>query len=250
MPNYVYNIIQATGDKDEVKRMMDAVTTMTEEGIPCFDFNKLIPMPEELRVTNDGTFSIRDHINHYLTMVNPNTPDYEMGFEKLSDEEFGELYKALCEYYNQENSHLLNCYMPVPNAEEAQQGDKLAHNIANYGDPTWYEWSIKHWGTKWNAFYPTPADENTLSFCTAWASPIPIVDKLAEMFPSLEFEHRWADENYGCNLGRSIYKNGKFVDGYSPEECTEEAYEFAASVYGYDPRAEEPSEDNDEQPEM
>ena len=67
--NNVYNFIRVKGDEEEVKRMMAAVTVMTDEGIPCFDFNKVIPMPEELRVTHDGISAIRGHINNYLTIL-------------------------------------------------------------------------------------------------------------------------------------------------------------------------------------
>ena len=161
--NNVYNFIRVKGDEEEVKRMMAAVTVMTDEGIPCFDFNKVIPMPEELRVTHDGISAIRGHINNYLTMVNPCTPVYDSSFEKLSDKDFAELYKAIFKYYNQERTHLVNCYLPSPDAEEARVGEKLAHNIEKYGQPTWYEWSIQNWGTKWNAYYPASTDENTLA---------------------------------------------------------------------------------------
>ncbi len=248
--NNVYNFIRVKGDEEEVKRMMAAVTVMTDEGIPCFDFNKVIPMPEELRVTHDGISAIRGHINNYLTMVNPCTPVYDSSFEKLSDKDFAELYKAIFKYYNQERTHLVNCYLPSPDAEEARVGEKLAHNIEKYGQPTWYEWSIQNWGTKWNAYYPASTDENTLAFCTAWASPNPVIDKLAEMFPALEFEHSWADECFGCNLGKNTYKGGKFIESFSPEEGSEEAYKFAAEIIGYDPREEESAEDNEEQPEI
>ena len=30
-------------------------------------------------------------------------------------------------------------------------GKRAFENIQNYGAPTWYEWSIDNWGTKWNA---------------------------------------------------------------------------------------------------
>lgn len=110
--NNVYNFIRVKGDEEKVKRMMAAVTVMTDEGIPCFDFNKVIPMPEELRVTHDGISAIRGHINNYLTMVNPCTPVYDSSFEKLSDKDFAELYKAIFKYYNQERTHLVNSIFP------------------------------------------------------------------------------------------------------------------------------------------
>ena len=246
----VINVIRVTGDEEEIKRMMSAVTVLTDEGIPCFDFNKVIPMPDELRVPNDGKPLIRSHLNNYLTMVNPASQTSDAAFEKLSEKEFAELHKVIFNYYNKSNTYLLNCFLPAPDAQEAQLGEKLAHNIVKYGEPTWYEWSIKNWCTKWNAYYPSQVDDHTLAFCTAWASPLPVVYKLAEMFPSLEIEHSSANGDFGYNVDRRTYKNGKLYKRQSPESCSEEAFALAAEIIGYDPREEEPAEENEEQPEM
>lgn len=245
--NKVYNFIRAVGDEEEVRRMMSAVTVVTDDGIPCFDFNKVIPMPEELKV-NVGISAIRGYINNYLTMVNPCTPAYDSGFEKFSEKDFKELYETVFDYFNQERITLINCYLPSPDAEKARLGEKLAHNIEKYGQPTWYEWSIQHWGTQWNAYYPAPADENTLAFCTRWASPTSVVGKLAEMFPALKFEHVWADESFGCNFGRNIYMDGKNVASFTPAAGSEEANKIVADIFGFDPS--ETTEDDEEQPEM
>jgi hypothetical protein len=61
---------------------------------------------------------------------------------------------------------------PEQAALEAQQ----AANIKQHGFPTWYEWSIHHWGTKWDIGADTcdRIDANTvrLSFDSAWSPPI------------------------------------------------------------------------------
>lgn len=51
--------------------------------------------------------------------------------------------------------------------------------------PGWYQWRCEHWGTKWNAYNQDLIDISygciELKFDTAWAPPIPIIDKLREM---------------------------------------------------------------------
>ena len=36
--------------------------------------------------------------------------------------------------------------------EVLQLGASYLSNLEKYGYPTWYEWSIATWGTKWNAY--------------------------------------------------------------------------------------------------
>lgn len=62
----------------------------------------------------------------------------------------------------------------------------------------WYSWSIKKWGTKWNAYrcmlrgsvFDAPGASGALefSFCTAWSFPEPVFRALAEKYPTLRFE--------------------------------------------------------------
>ena len=46
----------------------------------------------------------------------------------------------------------------------------------------WYDWSIQHWGTKWDAHQVSTelVDKNTLNIYmeTAWSPPIPVFDRL------------------------------------------------------------------------
>ena len=58
-------------------------------------------------------------------------------------------------------------------------------NLLEFGYPSWYEWNIEHWGTKWDVGEEmdsvTRIDENTvkLSFDTAWNPPVSFYEHLA-----------------------------------------------------------------------
>lgn len=48
-----------------------------------------------------------------------------------------------------------------------------------------------------------------LRFLTAWSAPHPILQKLSELYPSLEITHQWADEDIGFNCGIAVYRAGE-----------------------------------------
>jgi len=63
------------------------------------------------------------------------------------------------------------------------QGNLGKEEREQYGENNWYDWSVAHWGTKWdtdaqNVFY----DGETLTLCfdTAWAPPIELYEYLVE----------------------------------------------------------------------
>ena len=64
----------------------------------------------------------------------------------------------------------------------------------------WYKWHIDHWGTKWGAYDGYTKIGKTyilFAFNTAWAVPIPIIQKLGVL--GYPIEVKYADENYGVN---------------------------------------------------
>ena len=77
----------------------------------------------------------------------------------------------------------------------------------------WYEWNRNAWGTKWNAYEteiePIEGDLCRLRFQTAWAHPVPVMEKLVNMFPNEVFYVQYADEDLGSNLGAYVvHANG------------------------------------------
>lgn len=84
-------------------------------------------------------------------------------------------------------------------------------NKKKFGASNWYEWCLKNWGTKWNAYdINTDKDSDYLQFTTAWSPPEPAMRLLSKLFPdvaiTLEFEE--------CGMlgtGEITFKNGKIT---------------------------------------
>ena len=113
-------------------------------------------------------------------------------------------------------------------------GRQAYRNELKYGAPTWYEWTNKHWGTKWNAYgYDGGCgliEDNKISFETAWGSPKELIQKLSEKYPGVTIEVEWAVEFSGSGEGRYEYKDGKLESEYYPETEKEQS-EFSDRVW-------------------
>lgn len=54
MPNYIQNILRFEGDDKEIKRLFEAI----KGDNTVFDFNRVIPMPQELNIESSSKQSI------------------------------------------------------------------------------------------------------------------------------------------------------------------------------------------------
>lgn len=158
MPNWQSNTITAS------KKIIDYI--MNGDKV---DFNKLVPMPEDLNVT-DGSI-MNDAIIYYLS-------------DRLRRENIPNLNK-----YLRFSSSIENCkkYVEDLNQEELnelyKQGRQYVFNQDNYGFKTWYDWRLCYWGTKWNACDSLRCGDIEVFFNTAWSFPEPLFKKLCELFP-------------------------------------------------------------------
>ena len=202
MPNHVTNRITFEGQEERILAMLEAVKS-DKYGRGSIDFNKLIPRPSEL--------------------------DIEAG----SSTDAGlKAYKGFVEVYKLKGKVTKKELLTIPEEKEKifldmrkdirqkdwELGRVAYRNLLKYGAPTWYEWSITNWGTKWNAYgYEEGTDYSAcdeLTFQTAWSAPHPILRKLSEMFPEIVFKHRWADEDIGMNCGERNYLGGEKIDEF------------------------------------
>lgn len=92
----------------------------------------------------------------------------------------------------------------------------------------WYNWQVDNWGTKWNAneslFFG-----NLVWFQTAWSFAEPILKKLSELFPKVEFFFKYADEDLGNNCGSGVATNGEVMfDNLSEND----GMELAITLWG------------------
>lgn len=208
MPNWVRHNIVIRGNKEEIKNCYEQITK--GEG---FSFKNIIPMPEELNVTSGSISYIAEK------------------WAKASDEDKKEI---------EAKNKLTD--------KEKAQIQKIVNNIAKYGFPTWYEWSLANWGTKWDACKVVPdggiececdEDEITIAFDTAWSTPVPVLVALSKQFPDLVIYVEYADEDLGSNCGTYALFKGEIQTEDSRD------YEFACDIWGYDPDDDE-DEDYDD----
>ena len=78
-------------------------------------------------------------------------------------------------------------------------------------EDNWYHWRTKHWGTKWNAsetWIDKQNEQIVISFDTAWAPPIPIVEELSKQY---DLTLEWLEEANELG-GIKIFKDQKVVE--------------------------------------
>ena len=223
MPNHVENCIEYSGDARQIRTMLESIKT-DEYGIGTVDFNKIIPMLKSLNIeagskTNRGLKAYKEFIDMYT--FGRSAEDAEKALENIP--------------VDSENAFLSQRTDIVK--EKWELGKTAWQNIRQYGAPTWYEWSVSNWGTKWNAYgydkYTDYSGCKELTFETAWSAPHPIIKKLSEFFSNISFKHQLADEDIGMNCGERSYLGGEITDWFIPEGI--QATEFALEIWGYEP---------------
>lgn len=126
----------------------------------------------------------------------------------------------------------------IPMPDGIYHGNLGPAEMKKYGDNNWYDWSVIHWGTKWNAYgfadYIDYSKDETISFQTAWAAPHPVIEQLAKMYPDITITHKWADEDLGMNCGEYEYADGERIREYYPE-VSKERLDFALDMWGLNP---------------
>ena len=223
MPNHVTNVLTLHGEPDQIRAMLEAIR-YDDLGIGSVDFNKIIPMPESLNIeagsqTSTGLKAYQDFIEVYTLGGTIHQDDLE-NIPRNSEDAF-----------LRQRSDI--------RPKEWELGKAAWNNIRLYGVPTWYEWCNQHWATKWNSYGYGESkvdyqDGDALDFLTAWSAPHPVIEKLAEMFPDVEIEHEWADEDIGYNCGRYRYQNGVRIEEWLPE-TEREAIDLGCELMGLEP---------------
>lgn len=212
MPNYVKNIVKMEG----ITKLPLFKTEYDNRDVKCFDFNKIIPMPESLDMESGSMESIA------IEAVNRKLGQRRYSFQQkyslptMSDEEY--------------QQRLENC--GKTEEELLELGLQYITNKVRYGATSWYDWCCDNWGTKWNACSNEQEDGDTIIFETAWSNPEPVMLKLSEMYPEATIEHWWADEDMGNNDGYRVYQGGQIVAGDYCDSCSNEAYEVYIKCWG------------------
>lgn len=159
MPNWTSNRIYIEGEEADIRAFLDAVKWEDE----LFDFNRIIPMPEILKHTASG----------FMTIDGVEVRSWYIADRATA----GSAEKA-------------RLFTPEEQAI-----------LAEIGHSNWYDWACDKWGTKWGACRVVIDDTSIqygcieITFETAWCAPVPVLQKIVEMFPKLSFDCRWRYED-------------------------------------------------------
>ena len=218
MPNHTFNTITAA--PEIIARILN------EKGE--IDFNKFIPMPEELRHTTSGsivdelmalyilnTYSFKEfekqcnahgvgYVGCYICKTKKETKT------KLEERLGGRTEDVIRENWADKNSKVI----------AVLTGEDYCKLHEKYGCHDWYSWANKYWNTKWNAYDQSHDDEN-IWFSTAWSCPEPILNMICHMFPTDEIEFS-SEYEEGYLTKASNHKGTYMVDGEYELICGED----------------------------
>ncbi|HCQ6057672.1 TPA: hypothetical protein OL425_003234 [Clostridioides difficile] len=91
---------------------------------------------------------------------------------------------------------------------------------------------MKNWGTKWNAIggIDKRSTDDTIYFFTAWSNVTQIIIKLSLIFPTVEIEYSYCNEEFGTGVGMIKFRNTRIIEEYIPNDYSKEAYEGSLEI--------------------
>lgn len=195
------------------------------EGQPLgsIDFNRLIPMPQELDmragfVTNLG-------LTQYINFMAESAITAQ-----------ATLFASEAERTTIVGVHLAKWgAVELKDPEAWALGKKAFQNLKKYGCPTWVEWCKLNWGTRDNAFNCTALDStsDTIVFQTTDTAVPKIAAELSKKFPAQNITYHWADEKTKQHLGHMVFQGGKAIEVEIPDEPAALAQAMSAGVWQF-----------------
>ena len=226
MPNHVTNELLAA------PHVLAALKSDAE----LVDFNTVIPMPEILRAFAPNRFAVGwGEVVMGLVSLAPGPPPWS-GSPAISAPvdafragDYGvaadAMHKSCLAKMVVEGPYLRTC-----DEEQFEDFVHCCRAVRAHGVTSWYGWCCEHWGTKWNA-YEAVEISGGVRFQTAWSTPKPVITALARKFPEELITIRWADEDFGYNVGWAEVK-GEVVRHCDPVGGSAEARQLATEILG------------------
>lgn len=193
MPNHVTNEVTFLGSTERIKELRDKCKTDKSP----FSFQAFHPRPKEL----DGTTSPAKIVS-------------EVELQEWKDK------LANCKLKDWEKE-----YRPISEKESTDL-------ITSYGCNNWYDWNVKNWGTKWDCYDHRGDDDlSAIIFETAWSTPMYVLMELSRLFKDITIEVRYADEDFGSNVGTYTLQGGELVNLYQPD-YSKDSVRLAMDILG------------------
>lgn len=163
----------------------------------------------------------------------PNWVKTRLTFDGISDKRFEEItekYTKRVEKFNDSRVLDFECIIPMP--KNVYRGNLGVREREAYGEKNWYDWSIKNWGTKWNAS-DGYIDESThrIEFSTAWSFAEPVIRMLA-VKTGCKIDALYADEDFGQNCGHVVFSPDGDIDDFGIVSESDDAWEIVEELWG------------------
>lgn len=194
MPNWTTNSVFIKGDDATLKEIKEFLQT----GEQLFDFNKVIPMPNELNVVYGSIMDQAIKIAH----------------TKKGSAKRAELMSKIFLPHDISGSLDIHYGPTILNTEDdvVKLGKIYINNEKKYGYSNWYDWCNAKWDTKWNAnsceLFTTEEGQLEYVFDTAWSEPTAVFIALSKKYPDVTITNH---ANYEDQPWRIIVT--EFVDG-------------------------------------
>jgi hypothetical protein len=190
MPNWCQNMLEINGPKSAVAKIASACGLYDGK----FDLNGIVPMPRELQITKGSAVSWGLDILYGDWKKILNTEWIRDIFLEITGGYLPDSREDLIYLIENDRSGRLD-FVDLREARQAKA------NVEKFGFMDWYDWSIAHWGTKWNIGKDVHIDNLsecniTLTFDTAWSPPIPVVEALCAQYPEISATLRYIET--GC----------------------------------------------------
>ena len=160
MPNWTANELYVSFSNQEEKEQFKQIAQSQDRQ---FSFNGFIPMPDRMLET---TYPHQESEEFVYELNQRNKTNYKNLTDVINNADKRDADTAVSILYNMEFHRKIGFY-------------------------NWYDWSIHHWGVKWDAGHSQLIEETdtTLSynFDTAWDTPETFFRSLFAMYPHLEF---------------------------------------------------------------
>lgn len=231
MPNWVKNEIIFKGKK--ASNIISKLLSLDEDGNIMFDFNKIIPMPQELNIEHS---SVVTAAMKYIVFKEPERLGVtNEEFEKIYNSNYGK--KELGNFWKEDEEYLNRMWTKggIDKEESLSKAKQQLLNILHYDAPNWYYWCRMHWNTKWNAcetrFVKANENECEVYFETAWNMPIGIIVELVRANPKLEISGQFSSEDVGSMCG-IFYTDKKKLNLIQYKDLSNQAYETYIDMWG------------------
>ena len=218
MPNWCVNQVDVKGDEADVARLIELVKGDED----AFDFAKIVPVPtSKFYAISKGQNDFQCGCKPVWVETKEQVGQYdEEGYEKAE----GHWAVDGVQVGKDQTSN-----GTIEDSVAAMFGGSdvcpLHGKKQNSSHPDWwYNWNVANWGTKWNCaeVWHDRADDSVVegktsyNFDTAWSPASPVIEALAEKFPTLTITHRYCEGGMGF-AGEVVYERGSFasLDEYS-----------------------------------